>query len=89
MATCIANLQGVLKDSHGSYGDTKSFHCIIEGLYHVRRSLEDVGPDIVHQVCECVVTTESVDPEGHVLHSPACCLSVDKIPGWRRQVGGR
>ena len=45
------------------------------------RGLEDVGPDVVHEVSEGVFTAKAVHPECHVLHSPAGCLPVDQVPG--------
>ncbi len=63
------------------------FHCIVEGLHHVRRRLEDIGPDIIHEVHQRVLTSKPHDTQGHVLHSPARCLTVDKVPGKRQ--GGK
>ena len=47
----------------------------------MRRYLKNVRPDVVHEVSERVLTTKAVDPECHVFHCPAGCLSVNKVPG--------
>ena len=42
--------------------------------------LEDVGPDVVHEVGECVLAAEAEHAQRHVLHRRARRLSVYQVP---------
>ena len=79
------HLQGVLQHPPRPHGHPEALHCVVEGLDHVGRGLEDVGPHVVHEVGEGVFTAEAVHAKSHVLHSPASRLSVDQVPGGGRE----
>ena len=42
--------------------------------------LEDVGPDVVHEVRECVLAAEAEHAQRHVLHRRARRLPVHQVP---------
>lgn len=52
-------LQGVKQHSSWPHRHPESLHGIVEGLHHVRRFLEDIGPHIVHEVNDGILTTKS------------------------------
>ncbi len=74
------DLQCVCQHSPWSHRHPEPLHRIVEGLHHMRGGLKDIRPDLVHEVSEGIFTAKAVDPQGHVLHSPAGSLAMDKVP---------
>ena len=75
-----SHLQNVGEDFDGAEGDPHSVDGVHERLDEMRRRLEHVRPDEVHQVRERVLAAEAVDAQRHVLDGGAGGLPVNQVP---------
>ena len=79
MILFFSHLNNIGEDFHGSQSDSHSLDGIHEGLDEMRRRLEDVGPDEVHEMREGVLTPEAEHAERHVLDGGAGRLTMNQI----------
>ena len=80
IAQPLSYLESVLQYLPWTNGDPEAFNCIIERLHHMRRSLKDIWPDIVHEMNQGIFTTEAIHTKSHVLDGPAGCLTMHQVP---------
>ena len=73
------HLERVLQEHPRTKSHSKALDGEHEGLDHVRRRLEDVGPHVIQQVGERVLTRQASHTERQVGHCGHCGLSVDQV----------
>lgn len=72
-------LHGVKEKIAGTEGHSHRLHCLHDGVDNVWGSLEDVGPNVVEEVVQCVFTAQTGHTQSQMLHCAGRRLAVYKV----------
>mmetsp|Transcript_25028 Transcript_25028/g.71298 ORF Transcript_25028/g.71298 Transcript_25028/m.71298 type:complete len:651 (-) Transcript_25028:1818-3770(-) len=72
-------LQQILQHLRRTKRHAEAVNCIEHRHDQVRRSLENVGPDVIHQVLQGILAVEALHAQRQVLDGPRGRLPVDQV----------